>query len=324
MTLTARWDILDINTPAVKGTYPNTIQGAFDYARAPGNAAAGQYVYAIDKNAAIPNQILNNGAKLMLLGLGDTPLEITPSDPSMAYFINVTGASTTLTLGKNITLRGGSTRISANFVTVTGAGTFVMLEDSKITGYLVGGSYSATVSVDGSNDSTFHMKGGIITGNSSNDTSSWVCAGVAKGNTRGRIIMEGGSIYGNTCTATSAVNTDVFIENATGTGDLMISGNATIGGPTSGRLLIGGATGAHTTLSTSARININKAWTGNIYSVGLRGTHSADRVFVVGSNGYTLTAEDIAKIQGGTPGGRTLQLNPTATTNNYAILKAAP
>ena len=207
---------------------------------------------------SIANQhitIIGEGAERMING---------SSIVTTMFTINTANAS--LTLGNNVTIRGRSSAGSSDLVYIT-AGTFRMLEGSKITGHQASGASYATVYINGSS-AVFEMSGGSINGNNNTTTASTTTASGGVLFNNGVFTMTGGSITGNTQgTAEQFAQgtgeaSDVY-HNVTTADRFTMSGNAAIGA------LKMNATSTSTTDAAGAIIA--EGWLGSINKLNLRG-----------------------------------------------------
>lgn len=126
--------------------------------------------------------------------------KVTISRSNAGILFNITGADRSLTIGKNVILKGLSAN-SNSLVRVADGGKFVMDEGSLITGNTMNAattpySYGASA-VYITNNGEFHMKGGEISGNTSNwgYYTSTVNLGTSGGGPAGgKFIMETGAV----------------------------------------------------------------------------------------------------------------------------------
>jgi len=137
------------------------------------------------------------------------------------------GNGVTLILEKNLILKGNNSN-NASLVQVNSSGTLIMNQGVKITGNKNSSTSGGGVYV--SNNGTFTMSGGEISGNtssSSSDSASSYSGGVY---VAGTFTMNGGKISGNTTTATSS-----YISSSYGGGVYVYSnGNGTFTKPSDG------------------------------------------------------------------------------------------
>ena len=265
--------------------------------------------YTITFNAILPNQTLGprtistGGVKITLEG-GVGEQEIQLATNGSLFTVGASGqAGIELTLGNNITLIGrtnGVNGVSGNntnsVVTVQFGAGLTMLDGSKITGNTSSESVSnfgAAVFVN--SGSTFTMKGGQLTGNASNYSTSpnnGLGAGGIFGASGSFVNLEGGSISGNT-----GPGGDAYF--GAGNPQLTISGNAEIG-----VLTLSAISASNKTIPMVA-----PGWTGRVYTLNLRGNSSnhatafgywEDTVILQAASGYALTAADIARFTLGT------------------------
>ena len=201
-----------INTVAA-----NDISAAVDYVRT--NAAVGEYILLLNQNVNADAQKLDTAnMKLTIIGIGE-PRTITfngEGDDRAEPLFNLQLASTSLTLGNNITLMGISNGL-VELVRVFSAN-LIMLDGSKITGHAA--TMGTAVAISGVN-AHFTMHGGEITGNHYGGSSTTTPGGlrVYSANT---FTMTGGSITGNTHgdppVARDVVLSDDAIANSSKTG----------------------------------------------------------------------------------------------------------
>jgi len=278
-TLYAKWTgAIDVSDQSGA----NDVERAIAYVNANPTSAYTLYVGA---NANVGAQTINAANfDLTIQGYGTGEKIITQNSgtyDSSLFTINNTTAS--LTLGNNITLQGhGST---TNLVRVQ-SGTLTMKAGSKITGHTTSSSQGA-VYVSGN----FTMEGGEISGNHTESTSQSSTGGVYISSSN--FIMSGGKIINNT----GAYNSGSSPSPA----DILVY--AQMSQPLTPITLSGAAQVGAVTLNTSGdsaytQIAISASWSGSVSALNLTGGSSSwiTRQIVAGSNGYTLTSDDIAKI----------------------------
>ena len=221
-------------------------------------STAGEYTLLLsdDDLTVSAIQVLNvSNAKLTIIGLGS---ERKISRSSIGRIFTVGASEQTgieLTLGANITLQGRTTAHNSMLVNVQNGAAFTMLNGSKITGNNSPSPTATTGAAVVVNGSTFTMKGGTITENNSTGNTGNINPGGLYAHSASTVILEGGSIEGNT-----GVAGDVLFEAGV---DFTLSGNARIGtltlnatnATTRATLNIGGLTGTGTVLTLNLRGN---------------------------------------------------------------------
>ena len=167
------------------------------------------------------NHTLNANVKLTLTGAGaERNIQYNGAGTDL-FLLNANGAS--LTLGRNITLRGASAAGSRRVIGVFNGGSLTMLDGSKITGHTAS-SFFYTVTVGGAT-SVFTMKGGEISGNHHTGSESDATGGVYV-QEHATFVMSGGKISGNTSAFNASSAADVMVSHLT---QFTLSGNAEIG-----------------------------------------------------------------------------------------------
>ena len=178
----------------------------------------------------------------------------------------ISGATASLTLSNNVTVRGRTVTGTGVVVSITN-GTFTMQTGSKITGHTTSTTTGAAVQISTNTTAGFIMNGGSIDGNNNTATAATTTASGGVAVTTGTFTMNGGSITGNT-QGTAAQVTDGTAEASdvyhavTTANSFTMSGNAAIGAL---KLNAAGAAAA-------AGVNIGAAgWSGSITTLSLRG-----------------------------------------------------
>jgi hypothetical protein len=235
ITLTAKWGALDASVkgptaPDVTVYNPTTIEAYLDWINAlpsvPGATTRGQrsflYVLKSDKTVTSPaaGATMLNGP-LYLLGLGAERTITAGGAAGVPLFTMTSGGK--LTLGENITLKGGSKSVPVLDANYSAASTVLtMLAGSKITGNTNSGTKGAAVHVH--NAMSFVMESGsTITGNTNSNSDPAAPGGVSvTADNNSKFVMKGGTIEGNTGPAG-----DVYAARTIG--QFSLSGNAKIG-----------------------------------------------------------------------------------------------
>lgn len=248
ITLTARWkpsNMVDLTNTS--GT--TLLDKAFTYVNNSTNAFRGSYTLYLDNTTPVNvTRTLNgNNARLTIRGLGGIERVITYSGTAgtSSSLISISGTTSSLTIGENITLKGSINTVAASLVNVS-SGTFTMLDGSKITG-LTTSSASGAVYIGGG---TFNLEGGEITGNKYTSTATAATGGVTVAG--GTFNMAGGAVTGNF--RNNDIAADVYVTSTTA-GAFKLSGNAKLG------VLMLNATG--TTDTARSTVTLDNNWTGN-------------------------------------------------------------
>ncbi|MCL2229705.1 MAG: InlB B-repeat-containing protein [Treponema sp.] len=246
--------------PPVEVSTNGVITGYADLASAFGaiGTNAGNYVITLGENQTMTaNRTINSNQHITITGKDEMrTINCSTAGTNITMFSINSNAS--LTLGNNVTIQGRTEAGSGDLV-FTSAGTFRMLEGSRITGHQVNSATSAAVYVGTSG--RFEMSGGSIDGNNSTVTATSTNAAggvIFTGLSGGIFIMTGGSITGNTQGPEAS---DMYHETVAA-GSFTMSGSASIGAlkmnaPNS---------------TTGASVNIGEGWTGSIDRLNLRGT----------------------------------------------------
>ena len=213
ITLKAKWTDPALNFTRIETVPTNDVSAAFTYTNA-NSTGVEEYALLLDANVIIGEQSLNSAnVKLTIIGIGAE--RFITANSSNGRLLSIDGSNASLTLGRNITLKGKNSGVSTHLILLQ-RGNLTMADGSKITGHnYTGVSSIRVIFVDGIN-AVFKMEGGEITGNNVRGTYSVV--GVSS---EGIFEMSGGSITGNNN------NPDVFIDDANCT--FRLSGNAQIG-----------------------------------------------------------------------------------------------
>jgi len=276
ITLNARWTAPDIDLSSQSGT--TIINKVIAYINA--NANSSGYTLYLDEDVIVNNPTLTSSFNLTIRGLDDINVTLKPQ----AYNLFTIGSGITLTIGKNITIKGATNGGNGqSLVTVNTGGTFNM-EDGEITGNKIdsGTNSNAAVYVNGG---TFNMSGGIISNNSNSSTSTqgkgsavYVNNGIFNMSGEAEITENNTSINTNNASYNSAAvyitgnssfsmtedskvssNTsplgDVFIDSSA---SLTLSGNAAIGTLT-----------LNATSAGNSCASINSGWTGSVSNLNL-------------------------------------------------------
>jgi len=239
------------------------------------------------KNREVNSVTFSSGVDLTIIGIGGERTIYTKGNGVFVLPGNAE-APIKLTLGNNITVRGNLTRSGDGMIKVGNALggdmeiLFTMLDGSKVTGYTnsfpSNGAGNAAIVVEGyadkrGNKITFHMKGGIVTGNENAWTGGTSGSGVTV--RRGNILLEGNAVItGNTgfggdiacgMNAGWPLPEDLFIE---------IKDNATIGEVF---LFTNRGESYPMTNSNAPHIKIHGGWTGQINKLNLGWTRDSSR-----------------------------------------------
>ena len=228
----------------------------------------------------------------------------------------LSNATTSLTIGNNITIQGINNS-TVNLLRVE-AGTLTMENGSKVTGHTTTFNSGAIV-VTGAN-SRFVMNGGSITGNTSTSatTASFIVGGIFSSTST--VTLNGGSISGN-----SPLDITIDLSQT-----FNLSGNTQIG-----VLVFNAFTANNSTLNLGT-------FNGTVGTLHLMGSGAAmntaisyweGKQVIQAAGGYTLTAEDIAKFPLGnfysTTVGASQPINPpyfleTSGANIGRLVRAVP
>jgi len=261
--------------------------------------AAGTYIITLFEDQPITATRTFNvaGANITLTGDG-TMREIRHAIANgEVNMFTINNATTSLTLGNNITIRGRSAVVGSGRVISIENGEFVMETGSIIRGHTNARYASGAVHLDGAT-AKFTMKGGLITENRSIASELPDADGRQSGAgltvLSGEFTMTGGIITGNTRGPNGEFPADVHFgaHSAAGANSVQtLDGNARIGALT--------LNAQDTTISTTITVGAN--FTGNVESLNLRGGNTptlaavrdrwTNRQVLVGN----LTSETIAK-----------------------------
>jgi hypothetical protein len=237
---------------------------------------AGNYTVTLLTNQTVGTSRTLNVANANITLTGDgTMRTIAHDNTNFGVMFTINGATTTFTLGNNITVQGAGGGVPSGLLQVQD-GTFNMQPGSRITGHR--STSSVTVSIGGAawGTAVFNMNGGEITGNRNTVTSTGtgLSAGlsIASAST---FNMNGGSITNN--------NLGVGNNSSDVVGSVNLNGNAQIG---------------TLTLSASAtengRINIGNNFTGSVATLHLRGSDTNMTNVVNWWNGRTVLEGNVA------------------------------
>ena len=182
-TLKARWSLTG-NAKRIESVLSNDVAAAVTYVNANSNSGE-EYTLLLGTDVTVGEQTLNAAnAKFTIIGLGEVrTISENPSTRTQSSLFTINGNNvTSLTLGKNITLKrgqGGLIGLTTHYLVYVQRGSLTMSDGSKITesrGYAVevsginavfkmeGGEISEnTYGVSVKNGSTFEVSGGIIT-----------------------------------------------------------------------------------------------------------------------------------------------------------------
>jgi len=296
ITLKAHWsDPSPIDVSTSSGT--NDIEKSFSYVNTTANASRGPYTLYLNngtpENISARSLSVSN-ARLTIMDFGDAERVIQYNGAVGSSLVTISASTAGLTLGNNITIRGGSAN-STTFLVSVSSGTFNMLAGSKISGHKTN-SASGTVNVSGG---TFNMSGGEITGNRTTNAATAASGGVILSS--GTFNMRGGKIHGNTRNyiddTDPGLPSDIYVSTTTA-GALSLSGNAEPGVIT----LYSSSTSSYSGYNSSITLN---RWTG-LASLNLRGNVAAlesvpgywefHKQIIRAASGYALTSQDISRI----------------------------
>ena len=245
-------------------------------------------------------QVLSRANRqLTIIGIGAGETVISRTNNGRTFTVGAgsgTVSTISLTIGNNITLQGRTTN-NNNVVNVRTGAAFTMLGGSLITGNsTTSSSYAAALNVSGAN-TVFTMKAGAgITGNTHTATSAVANNSAVAISSNARVVMEGGSISGNT-----ALCGDLGFITSVTTSPLTMSGEAVIGVLT-----------LNYTMDMRPPLTVASGWAGEVGALNLMGGNasldtvigywynaSSPRFVMQAAAGHTLTAADVAKVTTG-------------------------
>jgi len=217
-------------------------------------ANAGNFIITLRENQTMTTNRTISTANQHITIIGEGAQRTINVGTTTTMF-TISNANASLTLGNNVTIQGRATAGIGDVIQIS-AGTFKMLEGSRITGHQVSSATSAVVYISGT-ASRFEMSGGSIDGNNNIALATSTNASGGVHFLTGTIVMTGGSITDNTHGTKTA---DVY-HAVTNANSFTMSGNATIGAL---KLNAAGTTAA-------ASVNIGAGWSGEIETLNLRG-----------------------------------------------------
>jgi len=283
----------------------NLVEGAFTYVNTAVNAAAGAYTLLIDQNYNVANRSLSaTGAQLTIRSLGDKERIIQASVTGSSLF-SLSGSSSSsnisLTLEKNITLRGSSGS-SSSLVSLS-YGTLNMNAGSKITGHTTS-SASGAVSV--STSGVFNLyEGAVITGNRSTSDSGTANGGLTISSGTANIY---GSVTGNF--RNTNIPSDIYNSVLVNSANVTTSALRLYGTAQAGVIKLHGAAPASTTTLDLPRRSVvgiydSPKTTETVLDIFGAGTNMIDAVtniegkqYIIG-NGFTLNAASVNNFKPG-------------------------
>jgi len=295
------------------------------------NSGTGEYTLLLDRPLnSNATRTFGNNQQLTIIGVDDVHGEpsITFTGGADATMFTINGnASTSLTLGDNITLYGHSNS-TTNLVQIR-FGNFVMQSGSKITGHntsIFSGAVLSGTEIATAENAIFRMEGGMITGNSTSHSSQAAVGGVA---THGKFIITSGNISGNNRTAGGTSPRDLFIEYYFFTSIVTdsifdISGDATIG-----YLILGSTVSPYPTFNTVIRST--GSYNGTIEQLYLFFFHATmnpnvinawiNRTVISSTNTIAIR-NSIGNVSFLSSTGATQDISPTHHIDNEGVLRA--
>jgi|GEM_PF-6563088 len=307
-SLRARWTLLSSSSTLVAEVAANNVAAAIEYV----NATPGEYTLVLDADVEISNTQTLDRADVQLTIVGARQERSILANNLAAELFRIDKIDATLRLGKNITLK--QKNLILGTAVQVNDGKLVMLDGSKITGF----TRAVSLAESATSIRNFTMEGGEITGNKDSGNQYWRVGGIHVGG-GSTFHMRGGRVSGNfSAFPTPDTPADVFIGSSSAIAEITLSDKAVIGALS--LRAMGGMQRPIITIGTTYSGEVSK-----LHLLGDPNHWTYSERAVIQAETGTLTANDIAKFGLGEfrtePGSPPISLNHEIAVSGFLVAK---